>query len=198
LDHATRQTDGEPAHGFKRRVGLQGQREAMILIALGANLPSAAGPPLATCRAALAALAGEGVRVAKVSPWYESGPVPPSGQPNFVNGVAEVTTALPPEALLDVLHGLERRFGRVRGADNAARTLDLDLLDYDGQIQAGPPALPHPRMTARAFVLAPLADLAPGWRHPLTRATAAELLAEIKDSQWVRKIDPGPMAGIPG
>lgn len=170
----------------------------MILIALGANLPSAAGPPLATCRAALRALGEHGVMPVRVSPWYESAPVPASDQPIFVNGVAEVTSTLSPAALLAALHAVERRFGRVRGAVNAARTLDLDLLDFDGLIQAGPPALPHPRLAARAFVLAPLADLAPDWRHPAARLTAAELLAKITDNQMVRKLTPQPPAGFPG
>ncbi|MDX2222272.1 MAG: 2-amino-4-hydroxy-6-hydroxymethyldihydropteridine diphosphokinase [Rhodospirillaceae bacterium] len=170
----------------------------MILIALGANLPSPAGPPLTTCRAALTALGERGVSVVAVAPWYETAPVPASDQPNFINGVAELTTDLSPAALLVVLHGVERGFGRVRGAPNAARTLDLDLLDYHGLIQAGPPALPHPRLSTRAFVLAPLADLAPGWRHPIIGATALELLPKTVDNQIVKKIGPVHPPGFHG
>jgi 2-amino-4-hydroxy-6-hydroxymethyldihydropteridine diphosphokinase len=169
----------------------------MILIALGANLPTEAhGPPAAGLEAALALLAEEGIRVLARSRWWRSAPVPPSDQPWFVNGVALVETALSPEALLERLLGLERRFGRIRGERNAPRTLDLDLLDYDGLVleRGGPEGLvlPHPRVHARAFVLLPLAELAPAWRHPVSGASAAELLAALPPSQAVRPLDEAP------
>jgi 2-amino-4-hydroxy-6-hydroxymethyldihydropteridine diphosphokinase len=149
----------------------------MILIALGANLPSAVGAPQATLEAALRALEEEGVRIAQRSRWYRSAAVPASDQPDFVNGVAIVETALDPGALLALLHRVEARFGRVRGEPNAARTLDLDLLAYDDRVSDGPagPILPHPRLHERAFVLYPLADVAPQWRHPRLGKTAASL-----------------------
>jgi 2-amino-4-hydroxy-6-hydroxymethyldihydropteridine diphosphokinase len=152
----------------------------MILIALGSNLSSAAGSPLATCRAALAALPSRGVQVLKISRWYETTPVPASDQPNFVNGVAAVATERSPAGLLDALHAIEREFARERSMVNAARTLDLDLLDYHGRMQAeGAPLLPHPRLHARAFVLVPLHDVAPEWRHPRLAQTPSELLAGV-------------------
>ena len=132
----------------------------MILIGLGANLPSPEhGPPRATLAAALEALQARGARVLRRSPWYESAPVPPSGQPWYVNAVAEVESGLSPPALLDALLAVEAGFGRVRGARNASRSVDLDLLDYGGLV-TGPdekPELPHPRLHERAFVLLPLA-----------------------------------------
>lgn len=151
----------------------------MILIALGANLPSAAGAPVATLTAALAALEDEGVRVRKTSRRYRSAPVPASAQPDYVNAVAIVETSLDPKALLALLHRIEARFGRVRGAKNEARTLDLDLLAYDDRVDDGAdgPILPHPRLHERAFVLRPLAEIAPEWRHP-TLGVSALLLAE--------------------
>ena len=163
----------------------------MILIGLGANLPSPEhGPPQATLAAALAALAAEGVTTLRRSPWYESAPVPPSGQPWYVNAVAEVETALSPLALLAALLEVEAGFGRVRGARNAARTVDLDLLDYRGLVTGPdePPALPHPRLHERAFVLLPLCDLAPGWRHPASGRTVEALIRALGRTGPIRRL----------
>ena len=149
---------------------------AMILIGLGANLPGPWGKPSAALACALARLDELGVRVRARSRDYESAPVPPSDQPWFVNAVAALDTTLDPASLLALLQRIETGGGRVRGAANAARSLDLDLLDYDGRISAGPPVLPHPRMHERAFVLAPLAEIAPQWRHPALGLGARVLL----------------------
>src|SRR5262245_47709766 len=102
----------------------------MILIGVGANLPSDAGSPLDTCKAALRHLGRLGVIVTGQSPWYGTAPIPVSDQPWFVNGVASAETALSPAGVLAALHLTEAAFGRMRTAPNAARTLDLDLLDY--------------------------------------------------------------------
>ena len=163
----------------------------MILLGLGANLPSASyGKPEATLAAALAALAAEGVTVERLSPWYRSAPVPAvDDQPWYVNGVAAVTTALAPEALHALLHRIEQRFGRVRRARNEPRVLDLDLLDYDGQVRPGERAvLPHPRLHERAFVLLPLRDVAPGWRHPTLGRAVDELIAALPPGQQVERL----------
>jgi len=166
------------------------ERDHVIFIGVGANLPSAHGSPRATCEAALAELERRGVRIVRRSRWYETAPIPASDQPWFVNGVAAVVTALSPHALLVLLHDIERAFGRVRGAPNAARTLDLDLLAYDEVVIAEPGGLvlPHPRMAERVFVLRPLAEIAPDWRHPVARATAAELAVRLADMQECRPI----------
>ena len=154
----------------------------MILIGLGANLASHAGPPATTIEAALSALATAGVTIVARSPFYESEPVPRSDQPWFVNAVARVETALGPDELLARMHEVERNYGRVRRERNAARTLDLDLLDCDGLVRNGPDLLlPHPRMHERAFVLKPLRDMAPMWRHPILGLTAAELLVALPE-----------------
>lgn len=163
----------------------------MIFIGVGSNLPSERyGSPLETCRAALAEVQGAGVAIRRSSRWYESAPVPPSGQPWFINAVAEVETELEPEALLAVLHGIEERFGRVRRERNEARILDLDLLIYGDLVRNGPsgPVLPHPRMQDRAFVLLPLAELAPGWRHPVTGKSIFELIAALPSDQVARPV----------
>lgn len=153
----------------------------MILIGIGSNLASARfGPPRKIVAAALDALEGEGVRICARSRWYESEPVPAADQPWFVNGAAALAPTLAAPALLSLLQRLEARFGRVRGAPNAARTLDLDLLDHDGQVIETPLlTVPHPRLSARRFVLVPLAEIAPFWRHPLSGLSARELLARL-------------------
>ena len=163
----------------------------MILLGLGGNLPFVGhATPRATLEAALASLPARGIVVAALSPWYTSAPVPASDQPWYVNAVARIETALSPEATLAVLHAVEHELGRVRGAPNAARTVDLDLLTWGRLVRlAGPPPLlPHPRMTLRTFVLAPLADLAPGWRHPQNGQTAAAMLASLPPEQAVRRL----------
>jgi 2-amino-4-hydroxy-6-hydroxymethyldihydropteridine diphosphokinase len=158
----------------------------MILIALGANLPSSAGPPEATLRAALDALRARGIGIAVVSRFYRTSAWPDRRDPDFVNAVARLDTELAPAELLAILHDVEMSFGRKRSAKNAPRTLDLDLLDYDGLVCEASPSLPHPRLDERAFVLVPLRDVAPGWRHPVSGRSVDELIAAL-----------GPAAGEP-
>ena len=148
----------------------------MILIALGANLPSTAGPPAATLKSALDRLANQGVKIRSVSSFYESPAWPDPADPKFVNAVAVVETALQPVELLALLHGIETAHGRLRSTVNAPRSLDLDLLDYDGRLISDGVTLPHPRLAQRAFVLVPLAEIAPAWRHPVTGQSVGELL----------------------
>ena len=152
----------------------------MIYVALGANLPSEAGPPARTLVAAMEALDAAGLRVAARSHIYESPPWPPSDQPWYANAVVRLETRLDPEALLARLHAVERAFGRVRSVPNAPRALDLDLIDHDGTVRGeGAPLLPHPRMTTRAFVLLPLAELAPDWRHPADGTPISVLIGRL-------------------
>ena len=145
--------------------------------------------------AAVAQLPAIGVAIVARSPWYLSEPVPASDQPWFVNGVVEIATELPPPELLARLLALEAQFGRERGARDAARTLDLDLLDYDGWECPTPDlVLPHPRLHERRFVLAPLCDIVPDWRHPRLGLSAAELFAGLPPGQPIRRAD-SPKAG---
>jgi 2-amino-4-hydroxy-6-hydroxymethyldihydropteridine diphosphokinase len=161
-----------------------------ILIGLGANLDSPHwGTPRETLAAALAALAGEGVAIAARSGWYRSAPVPAADQPWYVNAVAVLATSLAARELLRLMQAIETRFGRVRGAPNAARVLDLDLLDYRGACVHSPDlVLPHPRLHQRRFVLEPLAEIAPQWRHPVLHLTAAQLLAHFDREQAVERL----------
>lgn len=151
----------------------------MIVIALGANLPSKYGPPAAGLRAALTRLGERGLEVAAVSSFYKTPAWPDPADPAFVNAVAVLRTGLQPVELLNLLHEVETEFGRLRSAPNSPRTLDLDLIDHDGKVMSGAVDLPHPRLTERSFVLAPLAEVAPGWRHPVTGEGAGALLARL-------------------
>lgn len=132
---------------------------SVAYVGLGANL----GDPAAQLDAALAALAKlERTRVVRVSSYYRSAPVGSPAQPDFVNAVAELDTALPPRELMRELLDIESRFGRTREFPNAPRTLDLDLLLHGASIIDEPGLeVPHPRMHERAFVLAPLLEIAP-------------------------------------
>jgi len=173
----------------------------MILIGLGANLESAQfGSPLEAMLVALERLAEAGLRIKDQSPWYRSAPIPASRQPWFVNGVARVDTALAPSALLALLHRVEAQMGRRRAGRWAARIMDLDLLSYNDYIVFGTQekqiVLPHPRMTERAFVLAPLLDLVPDWRHPVTGDSAARLLSLLLPDQEIEKIAEAPIRTI--
>ena len=166
----------------------------MILIAIGANLPGPDGASaLDSCRAAVKTVSElADLRLRAVSHWYESAPVPPSGQPNYVNGVAFFERAagsdITPENLLAALHAVESRFGRRRAEVNGARTLDLDLIDMEGLVRAAPdPVLPHPGAHLRAFVLRPLLDVAPNWIHPGNGLAGASLLVAA-GNQAVRLI----------
>ena len=143
-------------------------------IALGANL----GNPASTVADAIDALVAlRGSVVLAMSSLYRTAPVGLKRQPDFINAVVAVKTHLAPHALLDELFAIEARFGRKRGVRNAPRTLDLDLLLHgDALIDEPGLTLPHPRMHERAFVLAPLAEIAPDLVIP-GRGTVAELLA---------------------
>jgi len=151
----------------------------MIYIALGANLPSHAGNPAQTLRAALDQLAENGAVPLAVSSFYATPAWPDPSDPEFVNAVARIETELSPPQLMELLHRIEAAFGRERDVRNAPRTLDLDILDYDGRVEQGPPILPHPRIAGRAFVLIPLREVAPAWRDPVSGESVDALITAL-------------------
>jgi|UniRef100_A0A7C3ZCB3 2-amino-4-hydroxy-6-hydroxymethyldihydropteridine diphosphokinase len=152
-------------------------KPVVAYIGLGAN----AGEPRRQVEEALARLAAtEEMELVKVSSFYLNPPVGPPDQPWYVNAVIQVRTRLAPEELLRVLQRVEKDMGRVRRERWGPRIIDLDLLLYDGVILSGPDlCLPHPEMHHRAFVLVPLAEIAPQAWHPTLEQTAAELLEHL-------------------
>lgn len=149
----------------------------MILIAIGSSLSFCGSAPQEILRHAIRAIDAFAPVVA-VSKFYASPAWPDPLDPPFVNAAMHVTSALAPDALLAALHQVEDAFGRRRNRKNAPRTLDLDLLAY-GRLTGRSPALPHPGIETRDFVLAPLCDIAPDWISPATGATPRQMLATL-------------------
>lgn len=152
-----------------------------MIVALGSNLQGRYDSRQSLLEEALARFASAGVAISARSSWWISAAWPDPTAPEFVNAVLVVETSLPPRSLLAFLIGLEGAFGRIRGEVNAPRTLDLDLIAY-GRIAMAVPGLtlPHPQARRRRFVMGPLAEIAPGWRHPVTGERADLLAAEAE------------------
>jgi 2-amino-4-hydroxy-6-hydroxymethyldihydropteridine diphosphokinase len=166
---------------------------AIALIAFGSNV----GNRLDFCDRAVTLLSVlPGSRVTAVSPLYETEPVTDVGDPGtgwFLNGVVRLETEIAPHKLLEVCREIERSLGRDLEHRAGPRTLDLDILAYDQQVIDQPGlVVPHPRLHQRRFVLTPLADVAPEWRHPRIGRTVAELLQDLHDPAQVRRVDPTP------
>ncbi|MBF2026059.1 MAG: 2-amino-4-hydroxy-6-hydroxymethyldihydropteridine diphosphokinase [Oscillatoriales cyanobacterium C42_A2020_001] len=149
-------------------------------IALGSNL----GDSLHTLEAAVAILArSPAIHLEARSHWYQTKAVGPP-QPDYLNGCIIVQTTLPPHMLLETLLAVEKQFGRVRRERWGPRTLDLDMLLFDDLILNTPTLqIPHPRMADRAFVLVPLAEIAPDWVEPTSRKAIAQLLQAVDCSE---------------
>ena len=170
----------------------QSKWQGKILVGLGANSPGPWGNPVQSLHRALAEIERRGVAVEAVSPLYETAALGAARQPPYVNQVALLATRLPAPSLLRLLKEIERQSGRRGGRPWGARTLDLDIIDYKGLVtgqskRSGVPrdpvrplVLPHPQIENRPFVLKPLLDVAPNWRHPVTKTSAKELWRRVK------------------
>jgi 2-amino-4-hydroxy-6-hydroxymethyldihydropteridine diphosphokinase len=152
----------------------------LIYLSLGSNI----GNREEYLRTAVEWLGPAGVRVLRASPLYETEPVDYTAQPWFLNQVVEAETELFPLQLLKATQRIERELGRVRSVPKGPRTVDIDILFYGrAVVHTERLEIPHPRLAERRFVLAPLADLAPDLRHPLTKLTVREMLAAAPEAQ---------------
>ncbi len=154
-----------------------------IFLGIGANLSiSGHDNPKSGCLAAIDYLTSDGaITLEAISPWYRTEPVPVSDQPWFYNAVLKIATHLSPSDLIHRIHHVETDMGRVRLIRNEARVIDIDIIDYAGQIRESDPILPHPRMDQRAFVLYPLRDLASDWVHPQSGLGIDDLIRGLGD-----------------
>jgi 2-amino-4-hydroxy-6-hydroxymethyldihydropteridine diphosphokinase len=175
-----------------------------LIVALGSNLASIRGGPESTLRAAINLLKSEGATIRAISPFYHTPAFPAGSGPDFVNAVAVIRSDLMPDRMLECLHHIETELGRTREKRWGQRTLDLDLIGCDdlvlpdrqtfahwrnlpleAQMTHTPDQLilPHPRVQDRAFVLVPLTDVAPQWRHPVLDLTARQMCDALPQAE---------------
>ena len=168
----------------------------MIFLGLGSNLPSKYGDRFANINLAIACLDGYGIKVIKKSSFYETPSYPNKENPKFINAIILVETTLPPVDLMSVLIFIEKKLERKRGKKNDPRTCDIDIIDYNSQIlnlryNNLELTVPHKELTSRNFILFPLQEISPTWKHPKTKEIVSVLLQKLseEDKNSILKID---------
>ena len=168
----------------------------MIFLGLGSNLPSKYGDRFANINLAISCLDGYGIKVIKKSSFYETPSYPNKENPKFINAVILVETTLPPVDLMSVLIFIEKKLERKRGKKNDPRTCDIDIIDYNSQIlnlryNNLELTVPHKELTSRNFILFPLQEISPTWKHPKTKEIVSVLLQKLseEDKNSILKID---------
>ena len=161
-----------------------------ILVGIGGNLiPEGYSSLQNGLDAAVEMLAEYGISDVQCSSWYQTSPVPKSDQPLFRNAVFSAITNSSPQQLLESLNYIEARIGRVRSVRNAARVLDLDILDFNSQsINLQNLIIPHPRMHLRAFVLIPLQEIRADYIHPVIKQPIFSLINDLPDDQGISRM----------
>lgn len=161
-----------------------------LYVAIGGNLvPDGFDSIQQGLEAACDLLPENGIQVKARSYWYQTAAVPVSDQPDFLNAVLHCSTELDAYSALSALQKIEQDFGRVRTVKNAARVLDLDIIDFAGQIfEDEQLEVPHPRLHDRAFVLYPLRDVAPDWVHPVLKKEIDYLIANLPAGQEISRL----------
>ena len=168
----------------------------MIFLGLGSNLPSKYGDRFANINLAISCLDGYGIKVIKKSSFYETPSYPNNENPKFINAIILVETTLPPVDLMSVLIFIEKKLERKRGKKNDPRTCDIDIIDYNSEIlnlryNNIELTVPHKELTSRNFILFPLQEISPMWRHPKTKEFISVLLQKLskEDKNSILKID---------
>ena len=168
----------------------------MIFLGLGSNLPSKYGDRFANINLAISYLEGYGIKIIKKSSFYETFSYPNKQNPKFINIVIAIDTLLPPVDLFSVLLFIEEKLERKRGKKNDPRTCDIDIIDYNSQIlnlryNNLDLMVPHKELYTRNFVLLPLQEISPTWKHPKTKEIISVLLQKLseEDKNSILKID---------
>ena len=168
----------------------------MIFLGIGSNLPSSFGDRFANINLAISYLETNGIKVIKKSSFYETLSYPDKENPKFINVVILVETNLPAIDLMSVLIFIEEKLERKRVKKNDPRTCDIDIIDYKGQIlnlkfNNLDFTVPHNKLTSRNFVLFPLQEISPMWKHPKTKETISNLIKKLKEEDKISilKID---------
>ena len=168
----------------------------MTFLGLGSNLPSKYGDRFANIHLAISYLEGYGIKVIKKSSFYETPSYPNKENPKFINAVILVETILPPVDLMSVLIFIEKKLERKRGKKNDPRTCDIDIIDYNSEIlnlryNNLNLTVPHKELTSRNFILFPLQEVSPMWKHPKTKEIINDLLQKLNEENKnsILKID---------